>query len=76
MQNQFVGNIRERIIFYTCRMIVRMGERGNDWDYIDIKKVYTICLMNFTCEGSPTLKMDVVLYDVNDCKPFSDKLKA
>lgn len=74
MQNQFVGNIRERIIFYTCRMIDRMGERGDDWDYIDIKKVYTICLMNFTYEESPKLRRDVLLYDVNDCKQFSDKL--
>lgn len=73
MQNQQVGNIRERIIFYTCRLIDRMGERGDDWDYADIKKVYTICLMNFTYEESPKLRRDVVLYDVNEGKQFSDK---
>lgn len=74
MQNQSAVNIRERIIFYTSRLIDRMGARGEEWDYIDIKKVYSICLMNFTYEESPKLRRDIILYDKNEGKPFSDKL--
>lgn len=51
-----------------------MGARGEEWDYIDIKKVYSICLMNFTYEESPKLRRDIILYDKNEGKPFSDKL--
>ena len=74
MQNQSVTDIRERIIYYTCRMIDRMGERGREWNYINIKRVYSICLMNFTCEASPTLRRDIQLYDINEKTVFSDKI--
>ena len=33
-------NIVDRIIYYTCRLIDRMGKKGSEWDYKDIKKVY------------------------------------
>lgn len=74
VQNQQAENIRERILFYTCRLIDRMGKKGKDWDYSDIKKVYSICLMNFTYESNPKLRRDVLLYDINENRPFSDKL--
>ena len=74
MQNSQVENIRERIIFYTCRLIDRMGQKGDDWDYAEIKRVYSICLMNFNYESNPVLRRDIQLYDVNERKPFSDKL--
>jgi len=74
MQNRPAGNIKERIIYYTCKLIDRMGQRGSDWDYSDIKKVYSICLMNFTYEENPKLRRDIQLVDINEFKPFSDKL--
>ena len=74
MQNAPVDNIKERILFYTCRIIDRMARRGAEWDYKDIKRVYSICLMNFTCEEQPKLRRDVQLCDVDDMTTFSDKL--
>ena len=74
MQNQQVVNVKERIIYYTCRMIDRMGFKGREWDYLNIKKAYAICLMNFTYESDPILRRDIQLYDVNEGKIFSDKL--
>ena len=64
MQNQKAMNVKERIIYYTCRMIDRMGLRGGKWNYQDIKKAYTICMMNFTYEANPILRRDIQLYDV------------
>ena len=74
MQNAPVDNIKERIVYYTCRIIDRMSRRGSKWDYKDIKKVYSICLMNFICEDKPKLRRDVQLCDVSDMSVFTDKL--
>ena len=74
MQNQQMMNEVERMIYYTCRLIDRMGVSGREWDYRQIKRVYSICLMNFTFEEHPVLRRDVVLYDVRGQKVFSDKL--
>ena len=73
VQNRNAGNIKERIIYYTCRLIDRMGKQGNEWDYAQIKKAYSICLMNFTFEQDPVLRRDIQLYDTKTLKPFSDK---
>ena len=67
-------NIAERIIYYTCRLIDRMGKRGSEWDYRDIKRVYSICLMNFTFENAPKLRRDIQLCDIKEHTVFSDKL--
>lgn len=67
-------NIVDRIIYYTCRLIDRMGKKGSEWDYKDIKKVYSICLMNFTFEQNPKLRRDIQLYDIEELSVFSDKL--
>ena len=67
-------NIVDRIIYYTCRLIDRMGKKGSAWDYKDIKKVYSICLMNFTFEQNPKLRRDIQLYDIEELSVFSDKL--
>ena len=67
-------NIVERIIYYTCRLIDRMGKRGSEWDYNDIKRVYSICLMNFTFEKDPKLRRDIQLCDIKEHTVFSDKL--
>ena len=67
-------NIVDRIIYYTCRLIDRMGKRGSEWDYKDIKRVYSICLMTFTFEQHPKLRRDIQLYDTEENKVFSDKM--
>lgn len=67
-------NIVDRIIYYTCRLIDRMGKKGSEWDYKDIKKVYSICLMNFTFEQNPKLRRDIQLCDIEELSVFSDKL--
>ncbi len=74
VQNRPIENMRERIIYYTCRLVDRMGRRGSEWDYQDIKKVYSICIMNFNYEKDPVLRRDIQLCDVNTRKIFSDKL--
>ena len=70
MQNQQMMNEVERMIYYTCRLIDRMGVSGREWDYRQIKRVYSICLMNFTFEEHPVLRRDVILYDVRVRKCF------
>ncbi len=67
-------NIVDRMIYYTCRLMDRMGKSGSEWDYKDIKRVYSICLMNFTFEHEPKLRKDIQLYDIGEHKAFSDKL--
>ncbi|MBQ7773179.1 MAG: Rpn family recombination-promoting nuclease/putative transposase, partial [Bacteroidales bacterium] len=74
VQNRQVENMRERIIYYTCRLVDRMGRRGSKWDYQDIKKVYSICIMNFNYEKEPVLRRDIQLCDMKARKVFSDKL--
>ena len=73
LQTAQTVNIVDRIIYYTCRLIDRMGKRGSEWDYRDIWRVYSICLMNFTYEADPKLRRDIRLYD-EDLNVFSDKL--
>ena len=72
MQNQEAQNVKERIIYYTCRMIDRIGFRGSKWNYKDIKKAYTICMMNFTYESNPVLRRDIQLHDSRTGELFSD----
>ena len=74
MQNGRMMEIKERIIYYTCRLMDRMGRSGSEWDYSHIKRVYSICLMNFTCESNPKLRRDIQLRDMDEHTLFSDKL--
>ena len=74
VQNGKMIEIKDRIIYYTCRLMDRMGKRGSGWNYSDIKRVYTICLMNFTFESNPKLRRDIQLYDIDDNTLFSDKI--
>lgn len=74
IQTSQAVNIVDRIIYYTCRLIDRMGKKGSEWDYKDIKKVYSICLMNFTFEQNPKLRRDIQLCDIEELSVFSDKL--
>ena len=68
VQNAEISYIRNRMLYYTCRLIDQMGKVGNDWKY-DIDKVYSICLMNFTYEQTPKLRRDYLI-----CEPKTDNI--
>lgn len=73
IQNAKLGYIRNRMIYYACRLVDKMGERGEDWNY-EIKKVISICLMNFTYEQQPVLRRDFVLCEPQTSNILSDRL--
>lgn len=73
IQNAKLGYIRNRMIYYACRLVDKMGERGEDWDY-SIKKVISICLMNFTYEQHPVLRRDFMLCEPKTNNVLSDRL--
>ena len=75
MQHVEERNIRNRLLYYACRLIDEMGRRGDDWDY-DIDRVYAICLMDFTYEKDPILRSDYLLSDVQNGRVFSDRLNV
>ena len=74
MQKRPKSNFNERILYYTCSLITKMGRKGKEWNYADIKKVYSICLMNFKYGKNPKLRRDYSILDVADYELFSDKL--
>ena len=73
VQNAKIGYICNRMVYYACRLIDRMGQTGDDWDY-NIKKVFSICLMNFAYETNPVLRRDFMLCEPNTDNLLSDKL--
>jgi predicted transposase/invertase (TIGR01784 family) len=73
VQNAAIGYIRNRMVYYACRLVDQMGEQGKEWKY-DIKKVYSICLMNFTYETQPALRRDFLLCEPGTENILSDKL--
>ena len=73
VQNAAIGYIRNRMVYYACRLVDQMGEQGKEWKY-DIKKVYSICLMNFTYETQPVLRRDFLLCEPGTENILSDKL--
>lgn len=74
MQNATDMNIRERLVYYSCRLVDQMGQHSQDWQYGQIRRVYAICLMNFTYEPNSTLRDDVILRSRRDGRIFSDIL--
>ena len=73
MQNTSRLDMNSRLVYYACRLIDRLGKRGQEWSYSDIRRVYAICLMNFTYEKNPSLRSDILLRS-NDGRIFSDLL--
>ena len=73
VQNANISYIRNRMLYYTCRLIDQMGKIGKDWNY-NIDKVYSICLMNFTYEQQPTLRRDFLLCEPNTENILTDKI--
>ena len=74
MQNASDHDIRERLIYYACRLVDQMGQHRKEWEYEHIKRVYAICLMNFTYEQHPSLREDYQLRNAKGDKLFSDLL--
>jgi len=68
-------NIRERLLYYACRLINEMGQRGEDWNY-ELDRVYAICLMDFIYEKDPVLRSNYLLRDIRDGRIFSDRLNV
>lgn len=72
MQQVDERNIRNRLLYYACRLIDEMGQRG-DWDY-ELDRVYAICMMDFTYADEPVLRNDYLIRDVLTGRIFSDRL--
>ena len=73
VQNAGIGYMHNRMVYYACRLIDRMGEKGREWHY-DFKKVYSICIMNYTYEQNPVLRRDFKLCEPGTTNLLSDKL--
>ena len=75
MQNRGQEHFIDRALYYTSRVIVNQGIKG-EWDY-DIRPVYTICFMNFVDPLLPLGKFrtDMVLADRDTGKTVSDKIR-
>ena len=71
VQNAGLRNIRNRMLYYTCRLIDQMGKIGDNWNY-NIDKVYSICLMNFTYEKDPVLRRDFLVCEPNTNNILTD----
>ena len=74
MQNATDHDIRQRLVYYACRLVDQMGQHNSEWGYGQIKRVYAICLMNFTYERSPSLREDYQLRNAAGDRLFSDLL--
>ena len=73
VQNAGIGYMHNRMVYYACRLIDQMGEKGKEWKY-DFKKVYSICLMNYAYEVDPVLRRDFMLCEPGTENLLSDKL--
>ena len=73
VQNAPISYIRNRILYYTCRLIDQMGQVGDQWSY-NIDKVYSICLMNFMYEDNPVLKREYMLRESHTGVLFTDRI--
>ena len=74
MQNATDHDIRQRLVYYSCRLVDQMGQHSSEWDYGQIKRVFAICMMNFTYERNATLREDYQLRNPKGDRLFSDIL--
>ena len=74
MQNATDHDIRQRLVYYACRLVDQMGQHNSRWNYGQIKRVFAICLMNFTYERNATLREDYQLRNSKGDRLFSDLL--
>ena len=75
MQNAADSFIRQRLVYYACRLVDQMSQHNQNWKYGHIKRVYAVCLMNFNYETEdPVLRSDFQLRSTDGQRTFSDLL--
>ena len=66
MQKKEQDYYLQRTAVYTARCLDRQTRRGKDWNYGDLKAVYSISFLNYTQDGLPeTLIVDGQILDKN-----------
>lgn len=75
MQNRSQTYFIDRALYYTSRVIVNQGEKG-EWDY-KLTPVYTICFMNFIDKNlnNEKFRADLILADKDTGRKVSDKIR-
>ncbi|MBQ0048764.1 MAG: Rpn family recombination-promoting nuclease/putative transposase [Bacteroidales bacterium] len=73
MQNGEQEYFKDRSIFYSTFPIREQAKKGRDWNY-ELKRVYTICFLNFTFDENDEFSHEVKLTDVTTGEVFYDKL--
>lgn len=74
MQKASDRSMRQRLVYYASRLIDQMSQHNREWDYGQIKRVYAICLMDFTYERNAVLRSDYQLRSADGSRVFSDLL--
>lgn len=73
MQNGEQEYFKDRSIYYSTFPIREQADKGKGWNY-ELKRVYTICFLNFTFDNSDEFSHEVKLTDVTTGEVFYDKL--
>lgn len=74
MQNGEQEYFKDRSIYYSTFPIREQADKGKNWNY-ELKRVYTICFLNFTFENSSDeFSHEVKLTDMTTGEVFYDKL--
>lgn len=73
MQNGDQEYFKDRSIYYSTFPIREQAKKGKIWDY-ELKRVYTICFLNFTFDEHDEYSHEVKLVDVITGEVFYDKL--
>lgn len=73
MQNGDQEYFKDRSIYYSTFPIREQAKKGKSWDY-ELKRVYTICFLNFTFDEHDEYSHEVKLVDVITGEVFYDKL--
>lgn len=73
MQNAEQEFFKDRSIFYSTYPIREQAKQGRGWDY-ELKRVYTICFLNFTFDDKGDFAHTVKLVDMGTGDVFFDKL--
>ena len=73
MQNGDQEYFKDRSLYYSSFPIREQAKKGKGW-YYELKRVYTICFLNFTFDKSDEYSHEVKLVDLMTGEVFYDKL--
>ena len=73
MQNGDQEYFKDRSLYYSTFPIREQAKKDKGWDY-ELKRVYTICFLNFTFDKSDEYSHEVKLVDLMTGEVFYDKL--